>query len=208
MRRPTLALAPAFAAAFALGSFAGLAACGSDEPDEPRIVRPGPPPGTAAAASEEASRTGAGDLAYELPQGWVAEPPSSSFRLAQARIPGAGGDAELAIFFFGAGQGGGVEANVERWLGQVEGGGEPTRETFEVGELTVHTVEAEGTLTPSPMSMRPGAAPEPQPGAMLLGAVVEGPGGPWFFKATGPAETLQAERQPFFEMLRSLRLSG
>jgi hypothetical protein len=38
--------------------------------------------------------------------------------------------------------------------------------------------------------------------------VVEGPGGPWFFKATGPQSTLGEEREAFREMLGSIRPAG
>jgi hypothetical protein len=47
---------------------------------------------------------------------------------------------------------------------------------------------------------------EPQPGSRLLAAVVEGPGGPWFFKTTGPDETVAAARADFLAMLRAARV--
>jgi hypothetical protein len=50
-----------------------------------------------------------------------------------------------------------------------------------------------------------GGPAEAQPNSRLLGAVVEGPGGPWFFKATGPSATLGAQRDAFLAMLESLR---
>lgn len=187
----TLALAPFLAAA-----------CGPNGEPEPVVERP-------PAAVPEAPAADGTRLGWQLPPGWTEETPATNFRLAQARIPGAAGDAELAVFYFGEGQGGGVEANLERWLGQIEpppGDPEPERQTFEVESegLTVHTVFARGTLLPSQMGMGPEVE---QPGAALLGAVVEGPGGPWFFKATGPAETLAVERGAFLEMLRGLRLA-
>jgi hypothetical protein len=46
---------------------------------------------------------------------------------------------------------------------------------------------------------------EAVPDARLLGAVVEGPGGPWFFKATGPDSTLGPQRDAFLAMLKSVR---
>lgn len=195
------------------------AGCGSEEPEgrviKPISSQPAPAPGAPApqaepapaAPSPGAPAAGAGRLAVELPEEWVHEPPANTMRQAQARIPGAAGDGEFALFYFGPGGGGGTEANIQRWLAQVEpaAGGEPARETFQAGSLTVHTVEAHGTLTASPMSMQ-GGNPEPQPGYMLLGAVVEGPGGPWFLKATGPEATLGPYRDPFLQMLRNLEL--
>lgn len=196
-----------------------LAACGPEEP-EGRVIKPvssqdapeagtqpAPAPSPEGAPPPASPAGGGGGLDYQIPEGWVAEPPANTMRLAQARIPGEAGDGELALFYFGPGGGGGIEANIQRWLGQLEAapGTDPERETFETGELTVHTVVGRGTLTPSPMTMQ-GGTPEPQPGSMLLGAVVEGPGGPWFFKVTGPAETLEPYRDDFFEMVRNARL--
>jgi hypothetical protein len=155
----------------------------------------------------QAGAQAGGRLAVELPEAWVEETPANTMRQAQARIPGDAGDGEFALFHFGPGGGGGVEANIQRWLGQIEPapGGEPERETFEVAGLTVHTVVGQGTLTASPMTMQ-GGDPEPQPDQMLLGAVVEGPGGPWFLKATGPTATLEPHRDEFFRMVRNLEL--
>lgn len=183
------------------------AACGGPEAAPAPAADPAAEP-PAAAGTIAPPSAGESRLVWELPPGWTEEPPSTGFRLAQANVPGAAGDAELAVFFFGPGQGGGAEANIERWLGQIEtaaGDPEPERETFASGELEVTTVYATGTLLPSRMGMGPEVA---QPGAALLGAVVEGPGGPWFFKATGPAETLAVEREPFLEMLRGLRVES
>ena len=60
-----------------------------------------------------------GDLAANVPEGWVEEEPASSMRLAQYRLPGDGaGDAVLAVFHFGSNQGGSVDANIDRWYGQ------------------------------------------------------------------------------------------
>ncbi len=140
---------------------------------------------------------------FTLPDSWLSEPPSSRMRLAQAKIPGAGGDAQMTAFYFGPGGGGGVESNLQRWIGQVEVDPaiEPSRDTFAVGDFSVTWVDVAGTLKPSTMGTGPST---PQPDSRLLAAVVEGPQGPWFFKATGPNSTLEAEREAFLAMLRSV----
>jgi hypothetical protein len=140
---------------------------------------------------------------FELPATWRREQPSSGMRLAQAVVPGEAGPGELAVFHFGAGQGGGVEANFERWLGQIEpaAGSAPERGDFAVDGFEVSWIDARGTLLPSTMGSGPSS---PQPGFRLLGGVVEGEGGPWFFKVTGPDSTLQNERQAFFALLRGV----
>jgi len=144
-----------------------------------------------------------GPVSFELPEGWQEHPPASRMRTAEARIPGPGGDAELVVFYFGPGQGGGTEANLQRWIGQMEvtPGTEPERNSFQVDDLTVTHVTVHGTLLPSGMGTGPDS---PQPDSMLMGAVVEGPGGPWFFKVTGPEATLEGQREAFLEMLRTV----
>lgn len=183
-----------------------LHGCGPDEPEGRDVIKPVPAPQPQATAPPAAGQAAAGALQFELPAGWVEEAPANTMRLTQARIPGETGDGEFALFYFGPGGGGGTEANIERWVAQVEGA-QPERETFQSGDLTVHTVVATGTVTGSPMTMQ-GGEPQPQPNSMLLGAVVEGPGGPWFFKATGPEATLSPYREPFFEMVRNAALGG
>jgi hypothetical protein len=138
---------------------------------------------------------------FDLPAGWSSEPPSSSMRLAQAVAPGSQGPASLAVFYFGAGGGGGVEANLERWIGQMdlEPGKAPERDTFAAGNFRVTWVLALGTLKGGTM----GGPAEATPNAALLGAVVEGDQGPWFFKMTGPSKTIAEQRQAFLGMLRS-----
>ncbi len=160
-------------------------------------------------AADSAAAAGADVLALpgatvDRPEGWVFGQPSSSMRLAEAEIPGPGGPALLTVFFFGAGGGGGVDANLQRWAGQVEPdeGVEPRRDRFTVDGFTVSTIEVEGTLLPSRMGTGP---TEPVPGTKLLGAVIDGPGGPWFFKITGPEATVTAAAPVFDAMVRSIR---
>jgi hypothetical protein len=146
-------------------------------------------------------------LSFVLPADWQQVPPSSPMRAAQAMIPGADGAAEMAVFYFGAGQGGDVEANLQRWIGQVAQDADrpPQRATFENAGLRITWVDVHGTLQPGQMGMGPKS---PQPNSRLLGAVIEGDGGPWFVKVTGPETTLSPQREAFMEMLRSAKRRG
>lgn len=146
----------------------------------------------------------AGAIDYDIPAGWQAEPPANEMRIGQAVIPGAGGPGNLVVFYFGPGGGGGVQDNIQRWIDQMEpeAGSNPQPETFDANGFRVTWIDVSGTLKPSMMGTGPST---PQPNSRLLGAVVEGPGGPWFFKATGPQATLTAERENFLQMLRSVR---
>jgi hypothetical protein len=201
-----------------------LSACGGDDnapSAEPTGEAPAPEAGSAAAPSADApvgpiSSRGevvspgggaaqqAAGLDFDLPAGWQSETPSSNMRMAQAAVPGPGGPGELVVFYFGPGQGGSVEANIERWIGQMDvaPNTQPRQEVFETDDYRITLVDVQGTLNPSTMGTGPQT---PQPDSRLLGAVVEGPGGPWFFKATGPEKTMAAGREDFITMLRSVR---
>jgi hypothetical protein len=63
-------------------------------------------------------------------------------------------------------------------------------------------VDVKGTLKPSQMGMTNST---PISNARLFGAVVEGAGGPWFFKTQGPESTLGPQRDAFVAMLKSVR---
>jgi hypothetical protein len=157
------------------------------------------PEGGAGGAASVAS------IDFDLPSGWQTETPSSSMRLAQASIPGKAGAGTFAVFYFGPGGGGGVDANLKRWVEQMEPapGFTPRPETFETSTgYRINLIDVPGTLKASTMGAGPTTA---QAGARLLGAVVEGPGGPWFFKATGPDATIEGGRNAFVGMLRSIR---
>jgi hypothetical protein len=145
-----------------------------------------------------------GQIQFDIPSSWQSEPPATNMRVAQASIPGSGGPGDLVVFYFGPGGGGGVEANIQRWIGQMDAapGSNPKAETFEANGYKVTWIDVAGTLKPSNMGTGPTTE---QPGSRLLGAVVEGAGGPWFFKATGPDATLSAERDNFLKMLHSVR---
>ena len=169
----------------------------------PAQTAPAPPAAPGAPAGTEGTVI-TGRLAFDLPEGWRQVPPASSMRLAQVEIPGEAGAGELAVFFFGEGGGGGVEANLSRWIGQIDPdpGTAPTRDTLATGPFTVTWVDVTGTLKPSTMGV---GSTTPRPDSRLLGAVVEGPGGPWFLKVTGPHATLSPQYDAFLALLRSVR---
>ncbi|MFN2239954.1 MAG: hypothetical protein ABR524_11230 [Thermoanaerobaculia bacterium] len=144
-------------------------------------------------------------VAYQLPDGWNRVQPASSMRIDQAVIPGAAGSAELVVFFFGVGSGGGTQDNLDRWAQQVESQTPPTQETFQSNGLNIVMIDTSGVLMPSTMGSGPAT---PQPNSRMYGAVVEGEGGPWFFKMTGPEETMAQQRDNFLQLLRTVTRTG
>src|ERR1051326_7516973 len=64
-----------------------------------------------------------GDLHFKAPDTWTTEKPASNMRVAQYKLPKADGDPEdasLVLYYFGASQGGGTQANIDRWIGQMQ----------------------------------------------------------------------------------------
>jgi hypothetical protein len=124
-----------------------------------------------------------------------------------APAPGDTAGAECVVNFFGAGQGGDVAANVERWRGQVQGpDGKPAPAKVDkrtVGGVPITVIDSAGSYTGmgGPMA----ASSKPVAGYRLLGAIVEGPGGNVFFKLTGPARTIAAQQKHFEQLLLSIQ---
>lgn len=161
-------------------------------------------PATYAQAS---GRQTLGPLSAVAPKGWVAQQPSSSMRVAQYGLPGSAGEATLGIFFFGPGQGGSVEANIERWYGQFkQEDSQPAqgrRWTRQVGDIAITGADVSGTFSGG-MGMGMGNA-VPQAGYRMLGAIAVHPLGTVFFKMTGPAQTVEQWAASFDEFLGSLQ---
>lgn len=153
-----------------------------------------------------------GQLTYSAPEGWRSVPPASSIREAQFVIPRSEGDdhdGELIVFYFGPSGAGGVDANIDRWIGQFrtpEGDPIPeggySRRVMESNGLTVALVEVEGTYN---AGMAVGGVSEDQDGYRLLGAIVATPVGPWYFKGAGPAKTMDDQRDNFMALLETVR---
>lgn len=152
----------------------------------------------------------AGGLTWTVPSGWKSEAPRR-MRAATYRIPALKTDpeaAELGVFYFGQGEGGGVDANVQRWLGQfTKPDGSPAAPSATVKKetikgLPVTTVDVKGTYAGGGPMM---GATASKPGFRLLGAIVEGPQGAVFFKLTGPEKTVGSAEKPFRKLLESLK---
>lgn len=138
-----------------------------------------------------------GGFTFSRPDGWQWIVPSSAMRKAQLMIPG-DPPAEVTFFHFGPGQGGGVQANVDRWFGQFQDAKTgQTKET--VGQTQVTFVQAQGTFS----SGMPGGPTTPMPGFALRGAILESGGGDVFVKMTGPAATIAQAEPAFTKMVKS-----
>lgn len=151
----------------------------------------------------------AAGVRWTAPAGWKAEA-ARPMRAATYSIPLAPGDegiAECVVNYFGPGQGGGVEANIERWRGQVLGAdGKPAAAKIDkrsARTIPITTIDASGMYTGMGGPMSGGS--KPVAGYRLIGAIVEGPGGSVFFKLTGPAKTIAAQQKQFEQLLASIQ---
>jgi hypothetical protein len=157
----------------------------------------------------------AATLKFDAPSGWITRPPSSTMRVAEFMLPKVAGDAEdasLAVFYFG-GQGGSVQANVDRWIGQMtQPDGRPSADVAKQSQLTsshglrITLVDVSGTYT---AEMSPGSADHfDKPGFRQCAAYVDTANGPYFVKLTGPAKTVAHWHDSFLAFLKSLRLEA
>ena len=154
-----------------------------------------------------------GHLTFKAPDAWKSRPPASGMRVAEFVLPRAAGDAkdaELIVYYFGAQGGGGAQANIDRWVGQMpQPDGKASAAataTRTIHGLTVSTVDVSGTYV---AEMRPGAAEHyNEPGFRLRAAVVDTPAGPYYIKLTGPAKTVAAASAAYDAFLASLSYSA
>jgi hypothetical protein len=155
---------------------------------------------------------GSGKLAWSVPEGWSEQPPASNMRYAQYSVAGPGGSGECVVFYFGPNQGGDAMSNARRWAGQFsQPDGRSSLDLMAVEQLagtvvSVQVVAVTGTYEGG-MTMTAEPA-QPKAGYMLLGGIAQGPDAPWFFKFTGPEETVRAQRDAFIEMMSSIRVEG
>src|SRR5277367_6445289 len=92
--------------------------------------------------------SGAG-VQWTAPAGWKAEA-QRPMRLATYTVaPGA----ECGVYYFGPGQGGSVDANIDRWIGQIlQADGKPSKAAAKLLNKTIHglkvtTVDVSGAYT-------------------------------------------------------------
>jgi|SRR5215471_11106100 len=162
----------------------------------------------AAPQAQAPASSGRGELQFKAPSGWVSERPTSSMRVSQYQLPAAEGDADsasLVVYYFGQGQGGSVNANLERWTGQMQtADGKPLTgktERMTVNGLKVTLLDVSGTYAGSDMGG--GGATQSKPNYRMRAGVIETPGGAYFIKLVGPEKTVAHWEQSFQDFVKS-----
>lgn len=144
-------------------------------------------------------------LRWVVPTKWEKKPPANDMRAAEFNIAGDNGEVALVTFsnFGGAGRGGNIQSNIDRWKAQFrnpETGGEPEfkQKKRKVGGITVELIDIVGTYKDG----MPGQNQVTErAGYAMRGAIVDGPQGFVFIKMTGPYETVVSTRDDWYQLI-------
>ena len=150
-------------------------------------------------------------LRFDVPSEWIEIAHPSPMRVAQFQLPRVDGDledAECVIYYF-EGEGGTVEANLERWTNQMlqpddlRSTDVATTSSFEISGMQVTALDVPGIFA---AQVHPNSKMRYyKRGFRLKAAVVESPDGPFFFKLTGPDRTVTRWDSTFSTFLESIR---
>ncbi len=156
-------------------------------------------------AAESSATFKVGELSFGRPEKWEWVEVQPGMRKAQFKVPNPAGDSGEVIFFhFGPNNGGGTQANVERWFRQFQGTKSEVKarsEEVKAGAAKVTYVHAEGTY----LSGMPGGPQTPKTGYALAGAIVEDDGGSVFIKFTGPKPLVEAATADFKKLVATAK---
>jgi hypothetical protein len=143
-------------------------------------------------------------MEWDDPKQWK-KIPASGMRYMSYQIPPVPGEkeiAELNVFVLG----GDIESNIQRWIDEFSNFDPRTllRADRVVNDMTQAVVE----IPKGKFSGGMGSG-EASDNFGLLGAIVVTPeNSTYFFKLTGPSGTVAAAREPFYQLLDSVRLEG
>jgi hypothetical protein len=152
-----------------------------------------------------------GPFTVAMPKEWTEKAVTSNMRAAQfdldAKEPGAH---ELVIYYFGTGGAGGVEANLERWLGQIaQPDGKASKDVAKIEKTKIAgqdatLVSVTGNYKTQQMPGGPPAVDKTN--QTMLGAIIDSPTGPYYFKLVGAKATVDANMARWKAMLASIKL--
>lgn len=156
-----------------------------------------------------------GGLKSKAPAGWSMQNPSNKLRMYQAvvkKVEGDKEDAELVVFFFGAGGGGGTEENIKRWKGQfLPPDGKTIDEASKLEKYKVGTaadvvvLDISGTFKYKNPPFSPTAKEERKENFRRFNAIFDTDKGAYFITLTGPAKTMQKNKDVFDSWVKSFK---
>jgi hypothetical protein len=149
--------------------------------------------------AEEAETLVVSEFTFKYGKPWIRQQVTSSMRAGQLTYDHADeklADIDLVIYFFGQGQGGGIQANLDRWVGQFEGTPESKIEEKEMSGRKVSFLTAKGTYMDS-MGGPFSGNKEAKTDHMMLAAILPSDQGAVFLKLTGPQASVEAMMTDF-----------
>lgn len=192
------------AACALLGVILAIGSVGCSTP--PTVVSKNAPPASSSGST--------GALQFKTPDGWSSETPPPGMRVAQYQLPAADGDTEpasLIVYYFGAGQGGSVQANLDRWTGQIQqpnGGSSRDKaktESLTVNGMNVTLLDVSGAYAGGDMG---GGAGQSKPNFRMRAGVIESPKGAYFIKLVGPEKTIGKWDDAFMAFIKSAEFTS
>ena len=145
-------------------------------------------------------------IVWRDPPKWQRVEGGSAMRKASYKVKATGEDAEdaeAAVYYFGPGNGGSTDANIQRWISQFPEV-PPTdvkRVERKANGMKQTVVDIQGTYDGSGMTIR---EPSKKANFRMIAAVVETPAGNYFFKLTGPQKTVESAKTAFMALLDSV----
>lgn len=141
-------------------------------------------------------------LTTTKPEDWMPASLENAMQRVRYIVPGAEGEKPASLVVFKIGGGGSVQANIDRWAGQVtkpDGSpGEPMVEEFTVSDMPVTLVELLGSYRGMGMA-------EAKSNQLFLSAIVDTPSGRIFIRLVGPEKTVEANREGYMAFLKGLK---
>jgi hypothetical protein len=166
-----------------------------------------PAPGALAA---ETMRTEAAHLRFNVPRTWTRVPATADTEGARFRLPAATGDLADTEFVLRTGADARPTADdqLARWYGRfTQPDGRPSSAAAAVFRQTVDGLRITRVdLTGTYVGSAPGAVEVGVSGYRLLGAFLEGDGGPWTLEILGPQATVGDARADFDALLFTVEL--
>ncbi|HEY4303701.1 MAG TPA: hypothetical protein VGM82_04505 [Gemmatimonadaceae bacterium] len=161
----------------------------------------------AGSVSAQASTVSLLDYHTTVPAKWMTRAPASTMRLAEYVVPiDAQGSAEVVVYFFGKGQGGNVDANLERWKAQFstpDGSSVPETITRDsTASFPITFAEYRGNYR---RGIGTGSTDSVRTGQTLIAGIAETPRGVLFIQLFGNSARVAEEKSAFTAFVRGLR---
>lgn len=144
---------------------------------------------------DDSGRTSVDGLSFEIPADWQ-RVQLSGFQMGiiSARYTIFDGDEEITVTL--SRSGGGIDANLDRWRGQVEASRDEVKERLTLAGQPAVLLDLEGRFSP-------GFGKPPADNQRMLGTIIEMPDQGYFVKLTGPSTAVAKVEDDFRTFLES-----